>query len=85
MCRVFSIVKQAALNHFPGNHNIMKLVLLLIFVAQAEIVRYTSVSAFVFLRLFAPAILNPKLFGLRPEYAVCCHGNTANDINLLLM
>ena len=39
-------------------------------VDQANVVQYTAVSAFVFLRLFAPAILNPKLFGLRPEYAV---------------
>jgi hypothetical protein len=28
------------------------------------IVRYTSVSGFLFLRLFCPAILNPKLFGI---------------------
>lgn len=46
-----------------------------IIVGQSDTVRYTAVSAFVFLRLFAPAILNPKLFGLRPEYAVCYHSN----------
>lgn len=48
--------------------------------AQAEVVKYTAVSAFVFLRLFAPAILNPKLFGLRPEYAVGHHGDVVTDI-----
>ena len=42
--------------------------------------RYTAVSAFIFLRLFAPAILNPKLFGLRPEYAVGHRDNVNTDI-----
>ena len=32
------------------------------------IVRYTSVSGFIFLRLFCPAILNPKLFGLTRDF-----------------
>ena len=31
---------------------------------------YTSVSGFVFLRFFAPAILNPKLFQMRNEHPV---------------
>ncbi|KAI9818657.1 MAG: hypothetical protein M1826_001338 [Phylliscum demangeonii] len=31
-------------------------------------VRYSSVSGFLFLRFFCPAILNPKLFGLLPDH-----------------
>lgn len=53
-------------------------------IAQAEVVRYTAVSAFIFLRLFAPAILNPKLFGLRPEYAVSHHDDIVSSITSLL-
>ena len=31
--------------------------------------KYTAVSGFLFLRFFAPAILGPKLFGLRENHA----------------
>jgi len=31
---------------------------------EIEVVQFTSVSAFIFLRFFGPAILNPKLFGI---------------------
>lgn len=51
MCRVFSMLKEAAVRRFP----------------EKDTVQYTAVSGFVFLRFFAPAILNPKLFNLRPE------------------
>lgn len=34
---------------------------------QINIVKYTSVSAFVFLRFFCPAIINPKLFKIVGE------------------
>ena len=39
-------------------------------VDKADVVCYTAVSGFVFLRFFAPAILNPKLFNLRHENPV---------------
>ncbi|NXJ86283.1 RASL1 protein, partial [Trogon melanurus] len=37
--------------------------------AQHEEVRYFSISGFLFLRFFAPAILTPKLFGLWEQHA----------------
>ena len=40
------------------------------FDSDDEDVCYTSVSGFVFLRFFAPAILNPKLFQMRNEHPV---------------
>ena len=36
---------------------------------------FTSVSGFVFLRFFAPAILNPKLFQMRNEHPVSEESN----------
>ena len=42
---------------------------------------YTSVSGFVFLRFFAPAILNPKLFQMRNEHAVSNFWPFLNDWN----
>lgn len=35
---------------------------------QIKVVKYTSISAFVFLRFFGPAIINPKLFGFVGMY-----------------
>ena len=37
---------------------------------KKDVVCYTAVSGFIFLRFFAPAILNPRLFHLRPEFPV---------------
>ncbi|XP_075290787.1 rasGAP-activating-like protein 1 [Opisthocomus hoazin] len=37
--------------------------------AQHEDARYFSISGFLFLRFFAPAVLTPKLFGLREQHA----------------
>ncbi|XP_066055929.1 rasGAP-activating-like protein 1 [Chamaea fasciata] len=44
--------------------------------AQHEDVRYFSISGFLFLRFFAPAVLTPKLFGLREQHAEPCTGRT---------
>jgi Ras GTPase-activating protein 3 len=52
MCRIFSLLSQAAVRKFPDKHSI---------------VQYTAVSGFIFLRFFAPAILSPRLFQLRSE------------------
>ncbi|XP_015733875.1 rasGAP-activating-like protein 1 [Coturnix japonica] len=37
--------------------------------AQHEEVQYVAISGFLFLRFFAPAVLTPKLFGLREQHA----------------
>ncbi|XP_009274638.1 PREDICTED: rasGAP-activating-like protein 1 [Aptenodytes forsteri] len=44
--------------------------------AQHEEVRYFSISGFLFLRFFAPAILTPKLFSLREQHADTRTGRT---------
>ncbi|NXL70212.1 RASL1 protein, partial [Leptocoma aspasia] len=44
--------------------------------AQHEEVRYFSISGFLFLRFFAPAVLTPKLFRLREQHAEPCTGRT---------
>eukprot|EP00037_Helgoeca_nana_P030143 m.369383 g.369383 ORF g.369383 m.369383 type:complete len:953 (-) comp28121_c0_seq1:13326-16184(-) len=36
--------------------------------AKEPLVQYTSVSAFIFLRLVCPAVLNPKLFNMLPDF-----------------
>jgi hypothetical protein len=46
--RVFYRLKTAVGERFPDDPN----------------VRYTAISAFLFLRLFCPAIINPKLFNM---------------------
>ncbi|NWI00055.1 RASL1 protein, partial [Tichodroma muraria] len=44
--------------------------------AQHEEVRYFSISGFLFLRFFAPAVLTPKLFRLREQHAEPCTSRT---------
>ncbi|NXG22653.1 RASL1 protein, partial [Grallaria varia] len=44
--------------------------------AQHEEVRYFSISGFLFLRFFAPAVLTPKLFGLREQHTEPRTGRT---------
>lgn len=45
--------------------------------SEIEVVRYTSISAFVFLRFFCTAIQNPKIAGIVRMYFskifVCCY------------
>ncbi|XP_021268598.1 rasGAP-activating-like protein 1 isoform X2 [Numida meleagris] len=43
---------------------------------QHEEMRYFAISGFLFLRFFAPAILTPKLFGLREQHAEPRTGRT---------
>jgi hypothetical protein len=47
--QLFHMIQKAVIEKFPDHEN----------------VRYTSVSGFLFLRFFAPAILGPTLFGLK--------------------
>jgi GTPase-activator protein for Ras-like GTPase len=49
LCEVFKTIQETVSSKFPGE----------------EMVRYTSVSGFIILRFFAPAILCPPLFGLK--------------------
>jgi Ras GTPase-activating protein 3 len=55
MKKAFALLKELAVKNFP---------------LHKEEIGYISISGFIFLRFFAPAILNPKLFGLRPENPV---------------
>ena len=53
------------------HHALLELVhCLILCLDKQDVVCYTAVSGFVFLRFFAPAILNPKLFNLRHENPV---------------
>ncbi|CAH3105439.1 unnamed protein product [Porites lobata] len=64
MCQVFHNIREAAMSKFPDDNDVC----------------YTSVSGFVFLRFFAPAILNPKLFQMRNEHA---NAQTARTLTLI--
>uniref|UniRef100_A0A4W3JKW0 RAS p21 protein activator 3 n=1 Tax=Callorhinchus milii TaxID=7868 RepID=A0A4W3JKW0_CALMI len=52
MCDIFFSLRESAAVRFQGDPD----------------VRYTAVSSFIFLRFFAPAILSPNLFQLRPHH-----------------
>ncbi|XP_068685469.1 ras GTPase-activating protein 3-like [Montipora capricornis] len=64
MCQVFYNIKEAATSKFPDDDDVC----------------FTSVSGFVFLRFFAPAILNPKLFQMRNEHP---DAQTARTLTLI--
>ncbi|XP_070539027.1 ras GTPase-activating protein 3-like [Ptychodera flava] len=65
ICEVFYGLKRTARQYFPDD-------------IEAN---YASVSAFIFLRFFVPAILNPKLFQLRPDNADEVTGRTLTLIS----
>uniref|UniRef100_A0A6Q2YPM9 RAS p21 protein activator 3 n=1 Tax=Esox lucius TaxID=8010 RepID=A0A6Q2YPM9_ESOLU len=52
MCDIFFSLRESAATRFQVDHD----------------VKYTAVSSFIFLRFFAPAILSPNLFQLRPHH-----------------
>ncbi|MED6275978.1 Ras GTPase-activating protein 3, partial [Characodon lateralis] len=52
MCDIFFSLRESAATRFQVDPD----------------VRYTAVSSFIFLRFFAPAILSPNLFHLRPHH-----------------
>uniref|UniRef100_A0A8C2X851 RAS p21 protein activator 3 n=1 Tax=Cyclopterus lumpus TaxID=8103 RepID=A0A8C2X851_CYCLU len=52
MCDIFFSLRESAATRFQVDQD----------------VRYTAVSSFIFLRFFAPAILSPNLFHLRPHH-----------------
>uniref|UniRef100_A0A8C6TRR0 RAS p21 protein activator 3 n=1 Tax=Neogobius melanostomus TaxID=47308 RepID=A0A8C6TRR0_9GOBI len=52
MCDIFFSLRESAATRFQVDQD----------------VRYTAVSSFIFLRFFAPAILSPNLFQLRPHH-----------------
>uniref|UniRef100_A0A8C1HEI6 RAS p21 protein activator 3 n=1 Tax=Cyprinus carpio carpio TaxID=630221 RepID=A0A8C1HEI6_CYPCA len=52
MCDIFFSLRESAASRFQVDPD----------------VRYTAVSSFIFLRFFAPAILSPNLFHLRPHH-----------------
>ncbi|MBN3322689.1 RASA3 protein, partial [Atractosteus spatula] len=52
MCDIFFALRESAAKRFQVDPD----------------VRYTAVSSFIFLRFFAPAILSPNLFHLRPHH-----------------
>uniref|UniRef100_A0A3B4C1B5 RAS p21 protein activator 3 n=1 Tax=Pygocentrus nattereri TaxID=42514 RepID=A0A3B4C1B5_PYGNA len=54
MCDIFFSLRESAASRFQVDQD----------------VRYTAVSSFIFLRFFAPAILSPNLFQLRPHHPV---------------
>ena len=51
LCEAFSVLKELALQYFPDQREIC----------------YSVISGFVFLRFFAPAILNPKLYDITDQ------------------
>ncbi|XP_055062267.2 ras GTPase-activating protein 3 isoform X2 [Misgurnus anguillicaudatus] len=65
MCDIFFSLRESAATRFQVDPD----------------VRYTAVSSFIFLRFFAPAILSPNLFHLRPHHPDPCTSRTLTLIS----
>ncbi|XP_056595045.1 ras GTPase-activating protein 3 [Triplophysa dalaica] len=65
MCDIFFALRESAATRFQVDPD----------------VRYTAVSSFIFLRFFAPAILSPNLFHLRPHHPDLCTSRTLTLIS----
>uniref|UniRef100_A0AAY4CKK5 RAS p21 protein activator 3 n=1 Tax=Denticeps clupeoides TaxID=299321 RepID=A0AAY4CKK5_9TELE len=65
MCDIFFSLRESAATRFQVDQD----------------VRYTAVSSFIFLRFFAPAILSPNLFQLRPHHPDPCTSRTLTLIS----
>ncbi|KAG7463535.1 hypothetical protein MATL_G00177580 [Megalops atlanticus] len=65
MCAIFFSLRESAATRFEEDQD----------------VRYTAVSSFIFLRFFAPAILSPNLFQLRPHHPDPCTSRTLTLIS----
>ncbi|XP_009303507.1 ras GTPase-activating protein 3 isoform X3 [Danio rerio] len=65
MCDIFFSLRESAASRFQVDAD----------------VRYTAVSSFIFLRFFAPAILSPNLFHLRPHHPDPCTSRTLTLIS----
>ncbi|XP_051993227.1 ras GTPase-activating protein 3-like isoform X2 [Xyrauchen texanus] len=65
MCDIFFSLRESAVSRFKDDPD----------------VRYTAVSSFIFLRFFAPAILSPNLFHLRPHHPDPCTSRTLTLIS----
>ncbi|XP_058631182.1 ras GTPase-activating protein 3 isoform X1 [Onychostoma macrolepis] len=65
MCDIFFSLRESASSRFQVDPD----------------VRYTAVSSFIFLRFFAPAILSPNLFHLRPHHPDPCTSRTLTLIS----
>uniref|UniRef100_A0AAQ5ZV38 RAS p21 protein activator 3 n=1 Tax=Amphiprion ocellaris TaxID=80972 RepID=A0AAQ5ZV38_AMPOC len=73
MCDIFFSLRESAATRFQVDQD----------------VRYTAVSSFIFLRFFAPAILSPNLFHLRPHHPLnpqhLLHSDPATSRTLTLI